>query len=82
MPHEELDPEFVNLLSKKTPWFAGLRGTRGTVARQLCEAGVGAAVNPTPVTVNPTPVTEVEEERLWSDTPKALLNAVLEKHFV
>ena len=49
---------------------------RDTVARQHCEAGVGATVNPTPV------IEALEEEQLWSlgvlgiDSPKALLNAV------
>jgi len=42
---KELNPEVVDILSEKDPWFAGLRGTCDTVARQLCEAGVGATVN-------------------------------------
>jgi len=42
---KELNPEVVDILSGKDPGFAGLRSMRDTVARQLCEAGVGATVN-------------------------------------
>ena len=37
----------IDILSKKDPVFAGLRGTRDTDARQLQEAGVGASVKHT-----------------------------------
>ena len=73
---KERNPSAVDILSEKDPRFAGLHGTRDTVARELREAGMGAAVQHTPV------FKTVEEERLWSlgvlcvDSPKALLKAV------
>ena len=80
---KERNPSAVDIHSEKDPRFAGLRGTRDTVARELREAGVGTAVQHTPV------FEMVEEERLWSlgvlgvDSPKALLKAsLLERHFV
>jgi len=56
--------------------FAGLRGTRDTVARQLREAGVGASVKHHEV------ISREEENMLWSKgivgitSPKALVHAV------
>ena len=40
---KERNPSAVDILSEKDPRFARLRGTRDTVARELREAGVGAA---------------------------------------
>ena len=71
----EKNPVSVDILSEKDPVFAGLRGTRDTVARQLWEAGVGASVKHTEGFTK-------EESMLWckgilgSTSPKALLHAV------
>ena len=46
---KELNPDAVDILSEKDPRFAGLRGTRDTVSRQLREADVGATVKRTSV---------------------------------
>ena len=65
-----------NFLNEKDARFAGLRGTRDTVAHQPCEKGVGAAVKHTKV------ISSKEESLLWSQgslgmtSPTALLNAV------
>lgn len=73
---KELNPDAVDILNEKDPRFAGLRGTRDTVSRQLREAGVGATVKHTSV------FSAAEEDQLWSagvlgvDSPRALLNAV------
>ena len=70
------NPCVPNFLNEKDPRFAGLRGTRDTVARQLREEGVGAAVKHTEV------ISSTEESLLWSQgslgvtSPTALLNAV------
>lgn len=55
-----LNPEAVEILSKKDPRFTGLCGMRDTVSRELREAGVGATVKHTPV------ISVAEEEKLWS----------------
>ena len=61
---------------KRHPDFAGLRGTRDCIARQLREEGIG-------VTGKHTPTISIdEEEKVWTtcvlgvDNPKALLNAM------
>ena len=65
-----------NFLDENDPWFAGLRGTRDTVSRQLREEGVGASVKHAPV------ISHEEESALWDGgilavhSPKALLNAI------
>ena len=72
-----LNLEAVDILSEKDPRFAGLRGTRDTLARQLREAGVGGTVKHISI------FSAAEEDQLWStgvlgaDSLKALLNAVL-----
>ena len=45
----KVNPCVPNFLDEKDPCFAGLRETRYTVARQLREEGVGAAVKHTEV---------------------------------
>ena len=65
-----------NFLDENDPRFAGLRGTRDTVSRQLREEGVGASVKHAPV------ISHEEESALWDGgilgvhSPKALLNAI------
>ena len=72
----KLNPNSPNFLDEKHPDFAGLRGTRDCIARQLREEGIG-------VTVKHTPTISIdEEEKLWTtgvlgvDNPQALLNAM------
>ena len=72
----KVNPCVPNFVDEKDPRFAGLRGTRDTVACQLREEGVGAAVKHTEV------ISSMEESLLWSQgslgvtSPTALLNAV------
>ena len=74
---KELNPEAVDILSKKDPRFAGLCGMRDTHSRELREAGVGTTVKHTSV------FSAAQEEKLWStsvlgvDSPRPLLNAVV-----
>ena len=74
---KELNPEAVDILSKKDPRFAGLCGMRDTHSRELREAGVGTTVKHTSVLSVAS-----REGKLWStsvlgvDSPRALLNAV------
>ena len=70
------NPVSVDVLSEKNPMFAGLWGTRDTVARHFQEAGVGASVKHT------ESFTKEEGSMLWckgilgNTSPKALLPAV------
>ena len=70
------NPNTPNFLFDKDTCFAGLRGTRNTVARKLCEDGVGTSVKHAAV------ISSEEEESVWKvgtlgvKTPKALLNAI------
>ena len=72
----KVNPCVPNFLDEKDARFAGLRETRDTVAHQLREEGVGAAVKHTKV------ISSKEESLLWSQgslgvtSPTALLNAV------
>ena len=72
----KVNPCVPNFLDEKDARLACLRGTRDTVAQQLCEEGVGAAVKHTEV------ISCKEESLLWSQgslgvaSPMALLNAV------
>ena len=65
-----------NFLDENDPNYAGLRGTRDTVTRQLRSDGIEATVKHTEV------ISKEEEELLWSsgvigvDNPRALANAV------
>ena len=47
--HERSKPYCSQFLSKQDQRFAGLHGTRDTVACQLWEEGIGVAVNHTKV---------------------------------
>ena len=66
----------ANPLDDKDTRLSGLRGTRDTVARKLCEYGVGSSVRHAAV------ISYEEEESLWKagtlgvESPKALLNAI------
>ena len=72
----KLNPNAPNFLDEKNPHFAGLRGTRDCISRQLREEGIGVSVKHT------STISVDEEEMLWTSgtlgvsNPKALLNAV------
>ena len=72
----EKNPLASNFLDDNDPHYAGLRGTRDTVARQLRTDGVGACVKHAEV------LSKEEEQLLWDsgvmgvDNPRALANAV------
>ena len=66
----------INFLVEKNPEFAGLRGVKDRVSRELWNAGIG-------VTESHTEGISFEEEQLlWSkgilrfDSPRMLLNAI------
>lgn len=70
------NPSTSNFLDENDPNYAGLRGTRDTVTRQLRADGIGASVKHAEV------ITREEEEQLWESgvmgvgNPRALANAV------
>ena len=48
----KLDLQAVDIFSEKDLRFAGLRGMRDTLSRELCEAGVSTTVKHTSVTLH------------------------------
>ena len=72
----EINPVSVDILCEKDSVFAGLRGTRDTVAQHFREPGVGASVK------HNESFTKEEGRMLWCKgmleitSPKALLHAV------
>ena len=72
---KEVNLTAPNFLNEQDQRFSGLRGTRDTVARQLREEGIGAAVKH-------TEVLSYEEVLLWDRrllgvaSPRSLFNAV------
>ena len=73
---KEVNPVAPNFLNEQDDRFAGLRGTRDTVARRLREEGIGAVVNHTET------LSYEEEASLWDRgllgiaSPKSLFNAM------
>ena len=70
------NPKAINFLDEKNPEFAGLRGVRDRVAKELWSAGIGVADKHT------EGISYDEEQLLWSegvlgfDNPRTLLNTV------
>uniref|UniRef100_A0A1X7UMI5 ZMYM2-like/QRICH1 C-terminal domain-containing protein n=1 Tax=Amphimedon queenslandica TaxID=400682 RepID=A0A1X7UMI5_AMPQE len=70
------NPKAINFLDEKDPEFAGLRGVRDRVAKELWSAGIGVADKHT------EGISYDEEQLLWSegvlgfDNPRMLLNTV------
>ena len=71
-----VNPKAPNILDEKDPTFAGLRGVRDRVARELRGDGIGTEVKHAPA------ISYEEEELLWStgvigfETPTSLLNVM------
>ena len=70
------DPRAINFLDEKNPEFAGLRGVRDRVSREMWNAGIGVTENHT------EGISFKEEQLLWSkgmlgfDSPNILLNTI------
>lgn len=72
---KELNPSSPNFLNEEDDHFKGLRGTRDTVACQLCEQGIGTSIKHVKV------ISHEEEALLWdqgmfsTSTPQVTLYA-------
>ena len=70
------NPKAINFFDEKNPEFAGLRGVRDRVAKELWSAGIGVADK------HNEGISYDEEQLLWSegvlglDYPRTLLNTV------